>query len=219
MSGEGSLAAEVLRVARAMGERGLNQGTSGNVSARDADGMLITPSAIPYGEMTAADVVSMVLDGTVRRGGKPSTEWRMHAGILADRPDVHAVLHAHAPFCTALACVGREIPAFHYMVAVAGGASIRCAPYAPFGTAELAALALEALDGRRACLLANHGMLALGESPAAALDLAVEVEFLAAAYWRALQVGEPVVLSGEQMADVMERFRDYRRGRNEARSR
>ncbi len=209
-------AAEILRVARAMGERGLNQGTSGNVSARVSGGMLITPSAVPYDEMTPADVVSMTLDGRVKRGGKPSTEWRMHAGILDARPGIHAVLHAHAPFCTALACLGVEIPAFHYMVAVAGGHSIRCAPYAPFGTPELAALALEALDGRCACLLANHGMLALGESPSAALELAVEVEFLAGAYWRALQVGEPTVLSREQMGDVINRFRDYRRGQPDA---
>ncbi len=214
---EAALREEIIRVARAMNDRGLNQGTSGNVSARVPDGMLITPSAVPYERLEPAAIVRMSLDGEAvgsppgrTTGGRPSTEWRMHTGILRARPEVGAVLHAHAPFCTALACLRREIPAFHYMVAVAGGRSIRCAPYRTFGTPELAAAALEALDGRRACLLANHGMLALAASPAAALDLAVEVESLAAAYWRALQVGEPTLLSDREMAEVEEKFADYR---------
>lgn len=212
--GQNALREEVVRVARGMNERGLNQGLSGNVSARVPEGMLITPSAVPYATLEPDGIVLMTLDGERLGGGRPSTEWRMHAGLLLDRPGVGAVLHAHAPFCTALACLRREIPAFHYMVAVAGGDSIRCAPYATFGTPELAEGALAALDGRTACLLANHGMLALGSSPAAALELAVEVEALAAAYWRALQVGEPPVLSAAQMAEVHERFRAYRSPRD-----
>lgn len=204
---------ELVRAARAMNERGLNQGTSGNLSARVPEGMLITPSALPYDAMTAADIVLLDHAGQVLDPGaaRPSTEWRLHAGILAARPDVAAVLHAHPMFATTLACLRRGIPAFHYMVAVAGGDSVPCAPYATFGTAELAGQAVAALTGRRACLLANHGMVAVAASPGAALDLAVEVETLAAQYWRALQVGEPVLLTADEMAEALERFRDYGR--------
>ncbi len=204
---------EIVDIARGMNARGLNQGTSGNVSARVAEGMLITPSAVPYATMEPEDIVLMGLDGEVETGSRrPSTEWRMHAGVLRARPEVRAVLHAHAPACTALACLGREIPAFHYMVAVAGGTTIRCAPYATFGTAELAARAVEALDGRTACLLAHHGMLAVGKTPRAALELAAEVEALAETYRRALAVGEPEVLSDEEMERVLEAFRGYGAG-------
>lgn len=203
---------ELVRTARAMNERGLNQGTSGNLSARVPEGMLITPSAVPYDTLEPGGLVLMTLSGEVLEGagGRPSTEWRLHGGVLETRPNVHSVLHAHAPFCTSLACLHREIPAFHYMVAVAGGDSIRCAPYATFGTPALAEAARVALEGRAACLLANHGMLALGSSPSSALALAVEVEALAEVYWRALQVGEPVVLSEARMAEVRAAFEDYR---------
>lgn len=220
---ESELREVVVDTARAMNARGVNRGTSGNLSVRVPRGMLITPSAVPYEAMEPDDLVLMDLDGTVLDaptardpggGGarRPSTEWRLHAGILSRRGDVHSVLHAHPDFATTLACLHMEIPAVHYMVAAAGGASIRCAAYATYGTAELAALALAALEDRTACLLANHGLVALGRSPRAALDLAVEVEALAGIYWRALQVGEPVVLSPGEMAEVLERFEDYRRG-------
>jgi L-fuculose-phosphate aldolase len=202
----------IIRTARAMNDRGLNQGTSGNVSGRLDGGMLITPSAVPYDRLDPEMLVVMSLDGAAASGGKPSTEWRLHAGVYRARPDVRAIVHAHAPYCTTLACLHRPIPAFHYMVAVAGGTDIRCAPYATVGTPALAAHALEALEGRQACLLANHGMLAVGESPDAALAMAVEVEALAGVYWRALQVGDPVILSDAEMADILERFEDYRRG-------
>jgi L-fuculose-phosphate aldolase len=202
----------IIRTARAMNDRGLNQGTSGNVSGRLDGGMLITPSAVPYDRLDPEMLVAMSLDGAAASGGKPSTEWRLHAGVYRARPDVRAIVHAHAPYCTTLACLHRPIPAFHYMVAVAGGTDIRCAPYATVGTPALAAHALEALEGRQACLLANHGMLAVGESPDAALAMAVEVEALAGVYWRALQVGDPVILSDAEMADILERFEDYRRG-------
>lgn len=209
---EEELRGEIVDAARAMNRRGLNRGTSGNISARVPDGMLVTPSAVPYHAMTADQVVRMTLDGEARGGvGRPSTEWRLHAAVLAARPDIDSVLHAHPEFCTTLACLRRGIPAVHYMVAVAGGA-VRCAPYAPFGTPELAGLAVTALEGRTACLLANHGLVALGASPAAALELALEVEGLAAVYWRALAVGEPVALSDAEMADVLERIEDYRSG-------
>jgi L-fuculose-phosphate aldolase len=205
------LRAEVVEVARAMNARGLNRGTSGNVSARVPEGMLLTPSAIPCDALDSADLLVLDLDGAVLEGdGKPSTEWRLHAAVLRARGEVSAVLHAHPPFCTTLACLRREIPPFHYMVAVAGGDTIQCAPYATFGTPTLAALAVASLEGRRACLLANHGMLALGGSPAAALELAVEVEALAEMYWRALQAGEPALLSPDEMAAVHEAFADYR---------
>ena len=205
--------AAIVETARRMNDGGLNRGTSGNVSVREGDGMLITPSAVPYEAMGPADVVRMRLDGTVVAGErKPSTEWRLHAGILEARPEVGAVVHVHPEFSTALACLRREIPAVHYMVAVAGGDTIRCAPYATFGTPELAAHAVAALEDRTACLLANHGLVALGASPRAALALAVEVEALAAVYWRALQVGEPVTLSEAEMAEVRAAFREYRAG-------
>jgi len=209
---EGTLRAEVVQVCRALNERGLNQGTSGNVSARVAGGMLITPSAVPYQELGPDDLLRLDLDGRVLEGAaRPSTEWRIHAAILEARPEAGAVLHAHPPFCTALACLRRDIPAFHYMVAVAGGDSIRCAPYATFGSAALAAGVHAALEERTACLLANHGMVALAASPTGALELATEVEALAAQYARALQIGTPVILTADEMADVREAFRDYGR--------
>jgi L-fuculose-phosphate aldolase len=210
---ESEARAEVVEVARAMNRLGLSRGTSGNVSARVEGGLVITPSAVPYEAMEPSSLVALDLDGRVREGGTPSTEWRFHAAVYRTRPEVGGVFHAHPPFCTTLACLGREIPAFHYMVAVAGGSTIRCAPYATFGTAALAEGVLAALEGRRACLLANHGMLAVGASPRAALELAVEVESLAEVYWRALQAGEPAILSDAEMAEVMERFEAYRSGR------
>ena len=200
----------VVRAAKTMSARGLTRGTSGNVSARTERGMLVTPSALPYDAMEAGDIVPVDLDGRVLEGARePTTEWPMHAAIYRARPEVGAVVHAHAPFCTTLATLRRDIPAFHYMIAVAGGDSVRCSEYATFGTPELATCAVAALEDRTACLLANHGMLALGASPDAALELAAEVEGLAELYWRALQVGEPVLLTEEEMAEARERFRRY----------
>lgn len=209
-----SLRWAVLEAARGMNARGLNRGRSGNVSARVPEGMLLTPSALAYESLEPAGLVTLGLDGGVvdAGAGPPSTEWHLHAAILAARPDVGAVLHAHPIHATALACLRREIPAFHYMVALAGGDSIPCAPYATFGTPELAAHVLAALEGRRACLLANHGIVTVGDSPAEALELAVEVETLASQYLAALQVGPPVLLSAAQMVEVHARFQDYGRG-------
>jgi len=202
----------ILDAARGMNAQGINRGTSGNVSARGDAGMLITPSAASYDRLGPDDVVAMALDGEGMHpaGARPSTDWRLHARIYAARPDVAAILHAHPMYATALACLGRGIPAFHYMVAVAGGSEIACARYATVGTWELADAALEALGPRRACLLANHGLVACGGDPRAALDLAVEVEALAGQYWHALQVGPPIILDDAEMARVLERFRDYR---------
>jgi len=192
-----------------MNAAGINRGKSGNVSARLDDGFLVTPSGLPYDETTPADIVAMSLDGEVRGTRVPSSEWRFHRDIYRARPDAHAIVHTHAPFATSLACLHRGIPAFHYMVAIAGGSDIRCAPYATFGTQELSDHAVSALAGRKACLLANHGMIALGESLGKALALAIEVETLAEMYWRALQVGEPKLLPAEEMAVVLAKFATY----------
>jgi ribulose-5-phosphate 4-epimerase/fuculose-1-phosphate aldolase len=201
---------EIVATARAMNALGINRGRAGNVSARCGDGFLVTPSALPYDRMQPSDIVYVSSDGIAAPGPHPpSTEWRFHRDILRTRADVHAIVHTHAPFATTLACLDRGIPAFHYMVARAGGHDIRCAPYATFGTQELSDHALAALHERRACLLAHHGAIALGESLDAALGLAVEVETLAEMYWRAIQVAEPRVLDPEEMRRVLERYRDY----------
>ncbi len=209
---EVELRQQVVDTVRQMNGLGINQGTSGNASVRIGDSMLITPSGMPYEAMSPEDVVRVRLaDGVYQaRGGlKPSSEWRFHRDILAARPDLHAVVHTHGKAATTLACLHLEIPAFHYMVAMAGGDSIRCAPYALFGTQALSDHALKALEGRKACLLANHGMIACEASLRKALALAVEVETLADTYWRCLQITRPAVLSPAQMADVLEKFQTY----------
>ncbi|KFA93036.1 fuculose phosphate aldolase [Archangium violaceum Cb vi76] len=204
-----ALREQMIATARRMNTSGLNQGTSGNLSQRVEDGFLLTPTGMDYDALVPEDLVLMRFDGSHEGRRAPSSEWRFHRDLLARRPEVGAVLHAHSMFCTTLACLRRGIPSFHYMVTTAGGADIRCAPYATFGTEELSHHAVEALEGRKACLLANHGMLALGKDLAGAFKLAVEVETLAAMYWRALQVGEPVLLDAEEMARVLEKFKTY----------
>ena len=200
---------QLIECAQAMNARGLNKGCAGNLSLRQGDGFLITPSGLPYGEMTPKDIVSMNFDGTWRcsnRERRPSSEWRFHRDILKARPEFDAVLHCHSRHATALACQRKGIPAFHYMVAVAGGDSIACAPYATFGSAALSRLALKALTGRKACLLANHGMIACGKDLAAALALAEEVEELAPQYLAALAAGKPKILNRTEMAAVLRKF-------------
>lgn len=188
---------------------GLNQGTSGNVSARSRPGFLITPSGRDMTELAAAEMVLVDMDGQAPEGLKPSSEWRFHRDIYAAFPDAKAIVHAHSPFAVALACLRRDIPPFHYMVAMAGGGNIRCARYATFGTQALSDAVLEALRDRRACLMANHGLLAWGHSLAGALALGVEVEALCGQYLRCLQAGTPVLLSEAEMAEVLEKFKDY----------
>ena len=205
----GALRDQVIATALKMNELGINRGKSGNVSARIDGGFLITPSALPYDEARAGDIVAMRSDGAASGTRRPSSEWRFHRDIYASRSDAGAIVHTHAPFATTLACMHRGIPAFHYMIAVAGGTDIRCASYATFGTQELSDAALLALDGRRACLLANHGMIAIGDSLKTALALAVEVETLAEMYWRALQIGEPATLSQQEMRTVLGKFAGY----------
>jgi L-fuculose-phosphate aldolase len=204
-----ALRAAIIATAIQMNDRRINSGKSGNVSARTETGFLITPTGLPYESMRAEDIVAVTLGGVATGPRLPSSEWRFHRDIYVDRPDAGAIVHAHSPFATTLACLGRGIPAFHYMVAVAGGKDIRCAPYATFGTQELSDRALVALSGRRACLLANHGMIAVDASLEAALALAIEVEVLAEQYWRALQIGAPNLLSDAEMDIVLEKFKSY----------
>lgn len=214
---EGQLRQAVVDTVRQMNALGINQGTSGNASVRFKDGMLITPSGMPYEDMSGNDVVWVRLSNgeyKARGGLKPSSEWRFHRDILAARDDLEAVVHTHGRAVTTLACLHQDIPAFHYMVAVAGGDSIRCAPYELFGTQALSDAALKALADRKACLLANHGMIACERSLEKALALAVEVEYLADTYWRTLQVTRPAILSKAQMEDVLEKFKTY--GRRDA---
>ncbi|MFO1322744.1 MAG: class II aldolase/adducin family protein [Burkholderiales bacterium] len=210
---EHALRERVIATALAMNAADINRGKSGNVSARwrddGFDGFLVTPTGLPYAQTQPADIVAITLAGEARGDRLPSSEWRFHRDIYASRPDVAAIVHTHAPFATTLACLSRGIPSFHYMVAVAGGPDIRCAPYATFGTQALSDYAVAALAGRRACLLANHGMIALGATLDAALALAVEVETLAEMYWRALQIGEPVLLSAAEMEVVLAKFATY----------
>ena len=192
-----------------MNELGINQGTSGNISCRHGEGMLISPTSTPYDTLQPEDIVFMGWDGAVDGRLPPSSEWRFHLDIMKARPEVNAVVHAHPTYCTTIAIMGRKIPAIHYMVAVAGGSDIRCAPYATFGTAELSAHAVEALRDRKACLLAQHGMIAVGSSLAQAMWLAVEVETLARQYHGALQIGEPPILSDEEIENVIKRMASY----------
>ena len=193
---------------------GLSPQMSGNVSARCEEGFLVTPSGVAYDDLLPDDLAKLDLDGNVLDGQlPPSSEWQIHAGIYREREEVGGIVHAHSDHAVSLAVMHMDIPAFHYMVAVAGGRNIRCAPYATFGTAALADHALSALEGRKACLLAHHGQVALGETVEDALHLAHEVETLAAQYWRALQIGDPPLLSDEEMAANVEKFRTYgRRG-------
>ena len=208
---EGELRAAIVRVAQAMDRAGFAPSKSGNVSARLADGLLITPSGLPYAATTPDDLVTLDLDGGVREGGrKPSSEWPFHIAIYRARPDAGAIVHTHSPRATALSCARRALPAFHYMIALCGGADVRCADYATFGSPELAANAVRALEGRKAALLANHGVIALGATLEGAYAVAAEVENLAGQYLDLLAAGlEPVILDAEEMARVAERFAGY----------
>lgn len=210
MPNPSELPALVAECARRSVSLGLNRGTSGNVSARSLEGFLITPSGRDMTELAAVDMAPVDMEGRAPEGLKPSSEWRFHRDIYAAFPEAGAIVHAHSPFAVALACLRRDIPAFHYMVAMAGGVDIRCARYATFGTQALSDAILEALRDRRACLMANHGLVAWGRGLAGALALAVEVEALCGQYLCCLQAGEPVLLSDAEMAEVLEKFRDYR---------
>jgi len=203
---------QVAACARRSVELGLNQITSGNVSARCSDGLLITPSGRDMAGLQSADMVYLPLcdaDAVAESGAQPSSEWRFHRDIYAIFPEAQAVVHAHSPFAVALSCLRRDVPPFHYMVAMAGGCDIRCAAYATFGTQALSDAVVVALQGRRACLMANHGLLAWGSSLRTALALALEVENLCAQYLRICQVGVPVLLDEAEMAEVLRKFENY----------
>lgn len=209
MMNENVLRAGLLATAHEMAGTGLSAGTSGNVSVRCARGFLITPTGRAYEDCTPDDMALMAMDGNWQGTFAPSSEWRIHRDIYAAHSEAGAVLHAHSPFATALACHRRRIPAFHYMIARFGGDDIRCAPYATFGTQALSDGALAALDGRSACLLANHGMLVFGSDLRRTLALAIEFETLCEQYWRACQIGAPSILSAGEMAEVIALFENY----------
>ena len=204
------IAVEVIETCKRMNSLGLNQGTAGNISVRLDEGhFLVTPSGMPYDSIRPEDVPVMDWSGQWFGKRRPSVEWRFHRDILMARGDIDVVLHTHSMFSTALACLRKDMPAFHYMVGVGGGDTIRCADYATFGTQELSDNALSALEDRKACLLANHGLICLGVTLDKTLKLAIEVETLAAMYTRVQQVGTPKVLGKAEMARVLELFRTY----------
>ncbi len=200
---------QIIATALRMNALGINRGKAGNVSARWGSGFLVTPSGLAYEQTRPADIAFVEPGGKATGRREPSTEWRIHHDIYRARRECMAIVHTHSSFATTLACLRMDVPAFHYMIAVAGGNDIRCAPYATFGTQRLSDHVLTALEGRKACLLANHGAIATGPDLASALALAVEVESLCEQYWRALQVGAPALLPVEEMAVVIEKFRTY----------
>lgn len=209
---EHALRQAIVDQCRKMNAIGLNQGTSGNISARFGEQLLITPSAVPYEVMTAEMIAAMPVDGDYGAWDgplKPSTEWRFHLDIVRARPDIGAIVHTHAIYCTTLAMARKDIPAAHYMIAAFGGNSVRCSGYARYGTAELSQLALDALQDRTACLLANHGMIACGETLDKAMWRAVELETIARQYFNALQIGGPVLLSDAQIDETAQGFKNY----------
>ncbi|WP_221031105.1 class II aldolase/adducin family protein [Actomonas aquatica] len=203
---------QIIDTCLALEARGLNQGTSGNVSVRDeaGTGFFLTPSSLPYHQMTPDDIVHVDLaSGTITGTRKPSSEYPFHLAILRARPDAQAVVHTHSQHATAVACLRRDLPAVHYLVALFGGAQIRCAPYATFGTDELSANVVAALSDRRAALMANHGLVVIGRNLDEALALTAEAETLAKLYLQTLAAGTPHILPDDEMARVVDRFRDY----------
>ncbi|WP_425310578.1 class II aldolase/adducin family protein [Falsirhodobacter halotolerans] len=209
MVNEYALRQEIIAASIRMNDSGINQGTSGNISHRFGDGMLITPSSMPYDTLTPEDIMYVGPDGSAEGRNMPSSEWRFHLDILRARPELNAVVHAHPTYATTIAIMGHAIPPIHYMVAVCGGPDIRCAPYATFGTPELSAHAVKALEGRTACLLAHHGMIAAGKTLAKAMWLAVEVETLARQYHGCLQLGDPPLLPVAEIENVLSRMAGY----------
>ena len=206
---------KLLSTCQKLADLGLNKGTSGNVSLRREAGFLVTPSGLSIEDMIPESLVNMQFDGSFElqatsKAIKPSSEWRFHRDILSNRPDVNAVIHTHSMFATTLACLHKDIPPFHYMIAVTGGDTIHCAPYALFGSQQLSDNALIALTNRKACLLANHGMICLGNDLDDALAVTVEVENLCEQYWRILQIDlNPPLLSETEMHDVFKQFKGY----------
>jgi len=205
------LKVKVLATARAMNAAGINRGSAGNVSVRHADGFLITPTGMAYDACVAEDVVFVGLDGRCDGRRKPSSEWRIHRDVYAARPEAGAIIHAHSTFAVSLACQGRDIPPFHYMVARFGGRDVRCCAYATFGSQELSDAVVAALADRKGCLMAHHGMVVLGANLDQALALGVELETLCEQYWRVLQIGAARLLPDDEMTRVLAKFADYGR--------
>ena len=200
----------VVNAYRQQRENGLGTGASGNISCRIPDGMLITPTGASPASLEPGQLVAMSLTGDVAKGQYlPSSEWHMHAAIYRQRADAGAVVHCHSRFATSIACTGRGIPAIHYMIAVTGNNEVPLAPYATFGTEALASSVIDVLGDGRACLLANHGQIAVADTVESALKLAIEVEELAAIYWHSLLAGNAEILTDEQMAEVASAFATY----------
>lgn len=201
---------DLVATARRMSDLGLTPGTSGNASVRTTSGLLVTPSGIPYHDIIPDDLVEIRSDGMIRPGQRiPSSEWHLHRDVMAARDDCEAIVHTHSLYCTTIACLRRPIPAIHYMIALAGSDEIPCADYATYGTPELATNVVRALADGRASLMANHGMVALGDSLKSALRLAAEIETLAAQFWHAIQAGTPHILDRDEIALVRAKFGDY----------
>lgn len=208
---EAALREQLLAALQRLDSRGLNRGSTGNLSHRHGNGMLITPTGIGADEASVDDLVWLGFDGELRGRWKPSSEWHFHQALYQARPELQAVVHTHASHATALACLRRDIPPFHYMVAVAGSDRVRCAPYHLFGTPELSAAVVEAMQGAKACLLANHGLLSAGGTLDEAMKITLEVESLSGSYLAALAIGDPVLLGADEMAAVLARFERYGR--------
>ena len=201
---------QIIDTSIALNTSGLSAGTSGNLSARTSQGFLITPTGIPYLQLEDADIVEMDLEDNIVQGNlRPSSEWHFHRDIYLARKEINAIIHVHSDYATGIACTRQDIPAFHYMVARVGGDSIRCAEYATFGSEALSQNAVKALEGRNTCLLANHGMIVLGENIDSAYQLAEEVENLAKQYWISKQFGGVVLLDDEEMKLNLEKFKIY----------
>jgi L-fuculose-phosphate aldolase len=207
-----SLRRDMVATCRRMNASGINQGTAGNISIRNPEGFLITPTSLPYDLMEPEDLVQMYFDGTYEGRRRPSSEWRFHRDILQARQDINVVLHCHSIYATTLAVHHKTIPSFHYMTGVAGGNTIRCAKYATFGTQALSDYALEALQDRLACLLGQHGQISLGKTLASALALGIEVETISRLYVQALTLGEPPILSDEEMERVLTQMKQMSYG-------
>ncbi|MDI6029031.1 class II aldolase/adducin family protein [Corticibacterium sp. UT-5YL-CI-8] len=201
----------ILSIVKRLEDDGYNLASTGNVSCRDQGGVLITPTGGHSGNLTPERIVRIDADGKVQGEGAPSSEWSMHTAILKAFPEANAVIHTHADSCVVLSSLGKSIPAFHYMLAGFGGNSIRCSRYATFGTADLGDAAVEAMRDRRACLLANHGMVVAGQSLEAALSLVIKLETLARQYLMACQAGEPMIIPDDEMERVLDRYGKYGR--------
>ncbi|MDA7593738.1 class II aldolase/adducin family protein [Candidatus Pelagibacter sp.] len=208
-----TIKAEIIRYSKMLNSRKLSALRSGNISARFKDGFLITPSGKKYASLKDRDIVFVSLNGSFdKKKGIPSSEWRFHQDIYLNKKEAKAIVHSHSNYATAISTHGKGIPAFHYMVAMAGGKDIKCAKYATYGTRELSKNILKALRQRNACLIGNHGQIAFSENLSKAFELAEEVENLSNQYIKALKIGKPKILSSREMSKVLSKAKNYKRG-------